>query len=214
VERITHFPDHSFHKNLPWFIKILLKLKEAAMQKGCHIKIQFIILLFIIPFSDLFAQTDQQRDVSRDSLLIYARTIIDSSDSWLLVTVDETDKPRARIMSPFPPEEDWTIWLGTFPTSRKVKEIKKNPNVVVFYYDSKSYSYVNISGTAQLVNDSDMKAKYWKEGWKRYYPDRERDYILIQVTPRKLEVCSFKYELFWDENGIPPVVEFTVEEGE
>jgi general stress protein 26 len=134
--------------------------------------------------------------------------IVDSSNSRVLVTVDENEKPRARIMSPFTPLEDWTIWLGTFPTSRKAKQIKNNPNVVVFYYDSKSYSYVNISGTAKLVNDPDLKAKYWKEGWKRFYPDRETDYILIKVIPERLEVCSFKYDLLWDEEGIPPVVEF------
>jgi general stress protein 26 len=67
---------------------------------------------------------------------------------------------------------------------------------------------VNISGTAKLVNDPDLKAKYWKEGWKRFYPDRDKDYILIEVTPERLEVCSFKYHLFWDEYGIPPSVEF------
>jgi general stress protein 26 len=111
-------------------------------------------------------------------------------------------------MSPFPPEEDWTIWLGTFPTSRKVEQIKKNPSVVVFYYDSDSYSYVNISGTARLVNDPELKEKYWKAAWKRFYPDRDKQYILIEVTPHRLEICSFRYNLLWDENGIPPVVEF------
>lgn len=187
------------------------------MKKGFIVPLLSLFFLSLIPFANLIAQTEQfpaQRDVSRDSLLIYARIIIDSSDSRVLVTVDENEKPRARTMSPFLPEEDWTIWLGTFPTSRKVKQIKNNPNVVVFYYDSESYSYVNISGTAQLVNEPDLKAKYWKEGWKRFYPDREKNYILIQVNPQRLEVCSFKYDLLWDENGIPPVVIFKDEGSE
>jgi len=173
--------------------------------------LMYLLVLLILPYSLITAQDEQfppQREISRDSLLIYARIIIDSSDSHVLVTVDEKDNPRARTMSPFTPEENWTIWLGTFPTSRKVKQIKNNPNVIVFYYDSKSYSYVNISGTAKLINDTDLKAKYWKDGWKRFYPDRDKDYILIEVTPERLEVCSFKYHLFWDENGIPPSVEF------
>jgi general stress protein 26 len=174
-------------------------------------RIGYLIILLLLPYTYIFSQSDQvfsQREVSHDSLLIYARIIVDSSDSRTLITIDENEKPRARIMSPFPPEEDWKIWLGTFPTSRKVQQIKKNPNVVVLYYDSDGYSYVNISGTARLVNEPDLKANYWKEGWKRFYPDREKDYILIEVTPEQLEVCSFKYDLLWDENGIPPVVEF------
>ena len=180
--------------------------------KGRYVlTLQTLIFLTLLPFCNFFTQTNQfpsQRDVSRDSLLICARIIIDSSDSRTFITVDETEKPHARTMSPFPPEGDWTIWLGTFPTSRKVKQIKNNPNVVVFYYDSESYSYVNISGTARLVNDPELKAKYWKEGWKRFYPDRDKDYILIEVTPQRLEVCSFKFDLLWDQYGIPPVVEF------
>ncbi len=169
------------------------------------------LILLILPYSSIVSQDEQfspQREVSRDSLLIYARMIVDSSNSRVLVTVDETGSPRARTMSPFTPEENWIIWLGTFPTSRKVKQIKNNPNVVVFYYDSKTLSYVNISGTAQLVNDPHLKAKYWKEGWERFYPDRDEDYILVEVTPERLEVCSFQYHLLWDEEGIPPSVEF------
>jgi general stress protein 26 len=173
--------------------------------------VRYLLILFVLPCGSILAQSEQfppQREISRDSLLTYARMIVDSSNSRVLITVDETGKPRARTMSPFTPEDNWIIWLGTFPTSRKVKQIKNNPNVVVFYYDSESFSYVNVSGTARLVNDVDLKAKYWKESWKRYYPDRDKDYILVEVTPERLEVCSFKYRLLWDKDGIPPSVEF------
>ena len=176
--------------------------------------LMYLLVLLILPYSSIIAQDEQfppQREVSRDSLLTYARMIVDSSDSHVLITVDETGNPHARTMSPFTPEENWTVWLGTFPTSRKVKQIKNNPNVVVFYYDSRSFSYVNISGKAQLINDANIKAKYWKEGWKRFYPDRDKDYILIEVTPERMEVCSFKYHLFWDKDGIPPSVEFNTD---
>ena len=177
--------------------------------------LRHLLILLLLPYTSIIAQDEQfppQREISRDSLLTYARIIIDSSNSRVFVTVNETGKPRARTMSTFTPEENWIIWLGTFPTSRKVEQIKNNPNVVVFYYDSKSFSYVNVSGTARLVNDPDLKAKYWKEGWERFYPDREKDYILVEVTPERLEVCSFKYDLLWDQDGIPPSVEFDTSE--
>ncbi len=181
------------------------------MKKRSIIVLRHLLVLLLLPCTSIIAQTEQfppQREISRDSLLTYARMIIDSSNSRVFITVDETGKPRARTMSTFTPEDNWVIWLGTFPTSRKVKQIKNNPNVVVFYYDSKTFSYVNVSGTARLVNDPDLKAKYWKEGWERFYPDREKDYILVEVTPERLEVCSFKYDLLWDQDGIPPSVEF------
>ena len=181
------------------------------MKKILTQSLKYLLVLLLLPTSSLIAQTEQfppQREISRDSLLTYARIIIDSAKCRVFVTVDEEGKPQARTMSPFPPEDNWVIWLGTFPTSRKVKQIQNNPNVVVFYYDTKGMSYVSVSGKARLVNDPDLKAKYWKSGWKQFYPDRETQYILIEVTPVRLEVCSFKYDLLWSPEGLPASVEF------
>jgi general stress protein 26 len=110
-------------------------------------------------------------------------------------------------MSRLPLEKNWIIWLGTNPRSRKVQQIKNNPNVMVFYYDSKGASYVSVSGKAIIVNDPDKKAHHWKESWANYYPDRDKDYILIEVTPKRLEIVSYKYRLFWP-NERPHFVEF------
>jgi general stress protein 26 len=168
--------------------------------------------LLIFSFSSVNAQIEGlqlKEQPSDDSLLTIARAIIDSAESRTLISVDAKGKPRARTMSPFPPEKNWIIWLGTSTKSRKVKEIKNNPNVIVFYYDSDSWSYVSVGGKATLVNNPDKKAQYWKEGWKRFYPDRDKDYILIKVIPERLEVCSFKHRLFWDpETKMPAFVLF------
>jgi len=177
-----------------------------------HRSIHFILVLVIILIaSSLLAQEQQdkvQQEISRDSLLTVARTIIDSAQCRTFITVDENGKPQARTMSPFPPEEDMVIWLGTNPRSRKVKQIKNNPNVMVFYYDTKGASYVSVAGQARIVDDSEKRAHYWKESWTRYYPDPEKVFTNIEVTPERLEVCSFKYKLFWDSTGKPAFIEF------
>ena len=147
-------------------------------------------------------------EISRDSLLTIAQTIIDSARSRTFVTVDENGKPQARTMYVFPPEENMVIWLGTSTRSRKVKQIKNNPNVMVFYFDTKGRSYVSVAGKARIVNDPEKKAHYWKRSWTRYYPDPEKDYILIEVTPEKMEICSYKHKLFWDSDGLPAFIEF------
>ena len=170
----------------------------------------FVLVILLIS-SSLMAQellVKDRPEISRDSLLTVARTIIDSSPSRTLVTVDEYGKPQARIMSVFPPEENMVIWLGTSTNSRKVKQIKNNPNVMVFYSDPEGGSYVSVAGQARIVDDPEKKAHYWKEGWTRFYPDPEKGYVLIEVTPERLEVCSFEYELFWDSTGRPAFVEF------
>ena len=174
--------------------------------------IQFVfVLIIILNASSLMAQellVKDRPEISRDSLLTVAHTIIDSARCRVLITVDENGKPQARTMSVFPPEENMIIWLGTSTKSRKVKQINNNPNVMVYYYDTKGRSYVSVAGQARLVNDPDKKAHYWRKGWTRYYPDPEKDYILIKITPERMEICSFKYKLFWDSKGQPAFIEF------
>jgi len=169
----------------------------------------YVITLIIIWSSFLVAQNEmfKQKEISRDSILKAAQIIIDSSRCRVLITVDENWIPHDREMSPFTPEEDMKIWLGTTTNSRKVKQIKNNPNVVVYYYDTEGLYYVTINGAARLVNDQDKKEKYWVEDWKAFYPDRDKDYILIEVTLDRLEVCSFEYKLFWNA-GIPNSISF------
>lgn len=177
-----------------------------------HGLIHFIFVLIIISItSSLMAQELMVKDrpeISRDSLLTIAQTIIDSARSRTFVTVNENGKPQARTMYVFPPEENMVIWLGTSTGSRKVKQIKNNPNVMVFYFDTKGHSYVSVAGKAHIVNDPEKKVHYWKRSWTRYYPDPEKDYILIKVIPERMEICSYKHKLFWDSEGQPAFIEF------
>jgi general stress protein 26 len=168
-----------------------------------------IIAAFIFPYM-LHAQNENITEkISRDSLLKVANIIIDSARCRVLVSVDKEGRPHAREMDPFPPEEGMVIWFGTNPNTRKVQQIKDNPNVAVFYYETKGLSYVSINGKAELVNDPAEKAKHWKDYWKRYYPDRDKDMILIKVVPERLEVVSYKYKIFWQSHSfLPQYMEF------
>ena len=177
-----------------------------------HRLINFIFVSVVISItSSLVAQELLVKDrpaIDRDSLLTVAHAIIDTAQCHILITVDENGMPQARTMSVFPIEENMVIWLGTSTDSRKVKQIRNNPNVMVYYYDTKGHSYVSIAGQARLVNDPEKKAHYWKKSWTRYYPDPEKDYILIEVTPKRMEICSYKHKLFWDSKGLPAFIEF------
>jgi general stress protein 26 len=180
------------------------------MKTNSCLKVTSSLVALLFSVSSLLAQENKEnvnREITQDSLLRIARTIIDSASCNILITVDVNGKPHARQMSPFPIEDNWVIWLGTSPISRKAKQIQNNPNVIVYYYRPKGFSYVSIAGTARLVNDSDLKAKYWINGWERYFPDREKDYILIEVTPENLEIVSYKHNLFWDSKWAPRSVD-------
>lgn len=169
-------------------------------------------LLIITVFLSLpvFSQNQNiSADISSDSLFKVAHMIIDSARCSVLVSVDEEGRPHAREMDPFDPDENMVIWFATNPNTRKVQQIRNNPNVAVFYYNTKGMSYVSINGKAELVNDPAEKERHWKTYWKRYYPDRDKDMILIKVIPERMELISYKYKLFWkNESFMPQYIEF------
>ncbi len=147
--------------------------------------------------------------VPRDTLLAVAKDIMAQTRFCVLITLDGTGHPRARAMDPFMPDENWVIRMGTGSMSRKVKDIKKDPRVTLYYDHPSKAGYVVVYGTAKLVDDPGLKTKWFKEEWGRFYTDREKEYILIQVTPKKIEVLDYTKGVMGDETTwVPPSVTF------
>ncbi len=159
----------------------------------------------VIPLQDVRGQ----EDTPRDTLVAAARQIMEAAGYCALITLDESARPRARSMDPFPPGDDMVVWLGTHRRTRKVADIRRDPRVTLYYAAPEGYGYVSLSGTARLVDDPAEKAHRWKEGWERYYTDREADYLLIAVTPERLEVIDYRRGIVGDpDNWRPPSVRF------
>lgn len=155
-----------------------------------------------------------QTAVPPDTLLSAARHIIEAARYCGLVTFDDLGGARVRTMDPFPPESDMTVWMGTHRRSRKVQEIENNPRVALYYPSPDGAGYVTITGQARVVDDPTEKSARWKDEWETFYPDREADYILIMVTPERMEVIDFSRGISGDpETWEPPFVEFPAPRG-
>jgi general stress protein 26 len=94
-------------------------------------------------------------------------------------------------MDPFDPEYDLTVWFGSNPQSKKVNQIKQNPNVTIYYLDTDGSGYVTIHGIAQIVVDQKEKENRWKDEWETFYPNRPEGYLLIKVSPIWMEIISY-----------------------
>ena len=155
------------------------------------------------------AQERRPQPPGRARMITVAREIMAAARYCALITLDSAGNAHARTLDPFPPDEHMVVWLGTNPRSRKVAEIRRNRRVTLYYFDRDGQSYVTIYGTARLVNDRGEKAKRWKDEWKTFYTDRARDYLLIAVTPEKLEVVSNSNGIVGDaKTWTPPSIRF------
>jgi general stress protein 26 len=169
-------------------------------------KLTFVVfsIILLYPLKD-FSQNTDHKIVSKDTLIEAAKEIIASATTCALITI-EGNHPIVRVMDPFPPESDFTVWFGTNPKSRKVNQIKNNPNVTLYYLEKDASGYVVIHGIAELVNDQQEKEKHWKKEWKAFYPDKNESYLLIKVTPKSMEVISYKHAILGDTCILPAEV--------
>ena len=168
-----------------------------------------ISILISIPFSG-FSQLAEQGNANADQrLMVAAKEIMTAAGTCALITLDDEGVPRVRAMDPFTPEEDLTVWFGTNSRSRKVDQINKDPRVTLYYLDEDASGYVIIQGVARMVNDPAEKEKRWKAEWEAFYPDKTKDYLLIEVTPIWMEVLSPPRGISADPlTWQPPVVNF------
>lgn len=146
-----------------------------------------------------------------------AREVIAGAGYATLVTNGEDGHPQARIVDPFPPDDDFTVWMATKPTTRKVAEIRRDPRVTLLWFDPAALAYVTLHGDAELVDDPAEKAARWKPTWAGFYEDENRgdDYLLIRVRARRLEVVSPGHDVVGDDaTWRPPTVELDGEDPE
>lgn len=168
------------------------------------------LLLLIVPAMASGGEVQKEPEQSeRSRLIASARELMATARYCALITIDARGRAQVRTMDPFPPDESMVVWLGTNPKSRKVREIRRNPRVALYYFDSASQGYVSISGLARIVDDPKEKSRHWKEEWKGFYLDRDKGYVLIAVTPEKLEVVIEKKGIIGDaKTWKPPTVRF------
>lgn len=155
--------------------------------------------LYIFSFSLIFACTTTPIkekklkttfSLTEAAILTEAKSIIESSYYCTLITQDKKGQPKARIVEPFLPEKGYTVWMATNPNSRKVIQLKNNSKTTLHYFDKSKLAYVSLMGDAYLVDDAIIKAQKWKEGWEKFYPKRDTDYLLIKFVPHTLELIS------------------------
>lgn len=168
-------------------------------------KIFGYLLLSLLLHQQVGAQTTH----SRDSLLAAAKDIVTQTTYCGLVTVDESGQPQTRTMNPFPVGDDFVVWFATSRSSTKVKELKNNPKVSVYFSDhNTAKGYVNLIGKATIIDDKELLEKMKREYWNGI-PNWQDIFVLIRIEPKSLQVINYKYSINNDPQTFKaPSVEF------
>jgi general stress protein 26 len=124
------------------------------------------------------------------------------------MTLGASGTIQARLMQPFDPEADLTIWFGTSPTARKVKAIQEQPQVSLGYADVQNGAYVTLTGCASIETDQAQRQQYWRETFAAFWPagPASADYVLIKVVPTRIELMHIAQGVAPVPFGLRPVV--------
>jgi general stress protein 26 len=84
------------------------------------------------------------------------------------------------------------LWFFTRDDSPKIREIARNPEVLLSYAEPKGNNYVSIAGTAGIVNDRAKIKTLWSEWMRTWFPQGPDDahIALIRVNAVRAE--------YWD----------------
>jgi general stress protein 26 len=95
---------------------------------------------------------------------------------------------------------DLLIYFSTNTSSTKVKQIKKNPAVSVYYCKQKEYLGVMLGGLIKIITDQNIKEGLWEEGWERYYPEgvEDEDYTVLHLLPNHIRGWNGKQTFVLD----------------
>ena len=169
----------------------------------------FVLVVLVSTSSSFYSELNGQSSVNRDTIILAAHEIINETIYCGLVTIDSLGQPQIRTMNPFPVKDDFVIWFATSRTSRKVREIKNNPKVCVYFANHlTAKGYVNINGSASVIDNRElliqMKRDYWNgiQGW-------QDKFVLIKIIPKSIEIINYKHGLNNDPNNFKaPTISF------
>lgn len=120
-----------------------------------------------------------------------------------LTTIDEDGLPQIRAIEnlrnpdKFPHQskvfvgydDNFLVFISTNTSSEKVKQIKNNPNIAIYYCIPEEYKGVMIRGYAEIESDLEIKKKIWEKRMKIYYPEgvKDPDFALIRLIPNYIK---------------------------
>ena len=136
--------------------------------------------------------------VAPDSAILRAARALMLADSNVAVaTVDSSGQPRVRTtkafinpLDPSDPARGVTVWIMTRLSTRKVEQMRRHPQVTLYFNDDARVEYATIMGIATVhANPDNPDAKrFYEDGYKEFFwPDFPRDFVMIEVKPRWLE---------------------------
>ena len=125
--------------------------------------------------------------------------LMETADAAYLSTISEDGFPHTRMMGNLRNrkqckvakelfaghDEDFMIYMLTGSSSPKMKQIRANPKVSVYYGNAAEFHTIMFVGKTEELDDKDLKKKIWQDEWKIHWPGGAEDpeFVLLKLLP-------------------------------
>jgi general stress protein 26 len=86
--------------------------------------------------------------------------------------------------------EDMTFVGGTMKSTRKVEQLRKNPNTAIAIWSGKEFTdpYVMIQARGEVHEDLKTKKRYWNPMFEQYFKSVDNpEFVVLVFTAREIE---------------------------
>lgn len=127
-----------------------------------------------------------------------SKELLQLADAAYVTTVNQQGFPETRAMfnlrrteqfpgltAFFAGEDDFTVYLTTNTSSRKIAQLADNARTSVYYCRTEDWRGLNLIGEMTIVNDRAVRERLWQKGWELYYPagPDDPDYCVLMMKP-------------------------------
>lgn len=132
------------------------------------------------------------------------KEIVKHQGVCMMITNLKGDPVNTRPMGVSEVDEDGNLWFMTLSTSRKYKDLEKEPRVDLHFMNPSSQEFLSVHGTAEFSNDLAKKKKLWNPIATAWVPDGVEDpnLRLIKVHPENA--------YYWDSKNGKVVAAFKI----
>jgi general stress protein 26 len=152
-------------------------------------------------------RVQKNSNTSLEHCLKVAREMINKSKYCFLITNGEGNWPSARMVQPVVEPDTFTIWFGTNPSLRKIKEIKENSYVTIAFGREAENANLIIYGKASIENGIRERVRHWIGSWILFFPGgpRGEDFVSMRVEAMEMEIMNFKKYIVTEPFGLKPI---------
>ena len=126
--------------------------------------------------------------------------LIDKQKTAYISSVDENGFPNTKAMlAPRKREGIKTFYFTTNTSSMRVSQYRGNPKACIYFCDRRFFRGVMLTGTMEVLEDSESKEMIWQKGDTIYYSQgvTDPDYCVLRFNACKGRFYSnFKSEDF------------------